>query len=144
MGNVLAIAESLLIDRILKSGVALTGKSKAESTLFTLAGGLLVIALGFFITGAYIWVSNNYPPYMAATIAGVFVFSLSILCLAIAFGVMKYRQMYMMRMKHEISVTMQQALELAEDELGQPIRENPKTTMLVASLAGFIAGEKFI
>ena len=142
MGNVLAIAENLLISRVLNSGSPFMGRNKVNLVLFSLAGGLLVVALGFFITAAYIWLSIQYPPYMAAAIAGAFVTVLSLLCVLIAYGVMQYKRMYLKRMKDEITQTMQNAFELVDGELSHTIQDNPKTSVMIASLAGFIAGEK--
>jgi len=144
MSSLLATAEGLLIDRILCNDAPFTGKSKTGLGLFALAGVLLTIALGFFIYAAYLWLVSNYPPEIAAAAAGGLTLGVAALCALGAYGFLQYKRSRLKKLKNEIADTMQNALEFADEELAQPVKDNPKTAVLIASLAGFIAGEKFI
>lgn len=144
MSNLLATAENLLIDRILSDDSPFSGKSKARLGLSTLAGLLLAVALGFFIYASYIWMTSNYPPETAAIMAGGLTLLTSCICSLSAYAIAHYKRTRIKQMKQDMTKTMQNALEMADDELSQPIKDNPKTAILIASLAGFIAGEKLI
>lgn len=144
MTPLFAIAENLLIDRLVSNDAPLTGKSKAGIGLTFFAGFMLLTACGFFIYAAYLWMSSRFEPEIAASIAGGFTLMLSALCALGAYAIVQYKRYRLSKLKSEITDTMYSALDLAETELAEPIKNNPKTAVLVASLAGFIAGEKFL
>ncbi|MGB0720358.1 MAG: phage holin family protein [Bdellovibrionales bacterium] len=144
MGGALAIIESMMVNRLLSNDPPLSGKSKAGLGLFTVAGLLLAVAMGFFIVAAYLWLQNNYPPDAAAAIAGLLTLMTALICAGVAYGVLQYKRHRLQKFKDEMIDTMQNALDFAEEELSQPIRDNPKTSVFIASLAGYLAGEKLI
>jgi len=144
MGALLATAESLVIDRLLSSDAPMTGKSKAGFGLFAFAGLMLLVAVGFFLYAAFLWLDGNYAPEVAAMLAGALTAGVALICGLIAYGVLLYKRHRIRKMRQEIAGTVQTALELADEELSQPVRENPKMAVLVASLAGYIVGEKFM
>lgn len=145
MNSLLATAEIMLIDRVLGNDVPFTGKSKAGLSLYALAGTLFVTSLGFFIVAAYLWIENNYfPPEKAAAMAGGLILALSCLCAGAAYLILQYKRSRARKLKAELTQTLHTLADIAEEELSQPIKDNPKTSVLIASLAGFIAGDKFL
>lgn len=144
MSTLITTLENVLIDRVLSKDAPFTGKSKAGLGLFTLALAFLLIALAFFIYAAYLWMSKNYPPEVAATLMGGLILSLAAISGIVAYAILSYKRLRMKKLKNEIIETMQSAIELADEEISEPIKENPKTAVLIASLAGFVAGEKFL
>lgn len=140
MGGALALVEQLVIDRVLSNGVPFTGKSKAGLGLIALSGFFLLVGLCFIVWGSYLWLSNNYPPDVAALIMGLVIFSLAILCALGAYTLLKFRERNFQQIKSEIAQTFRAVLETADEELTGPLRDNPKTAVLAASVTGFLTG----
>ncbi|MBI1301923.1 MAG: hypothetical protein GC137_09745 [Alphaproteobacteria bacterium] len=144
MSVLLATAENILVDRLVSDKPPFTRRSKTGFGLFALAGLLLGIALCFLIYASHLWLAENYPPETAAMFAGFLALGLAALCCLFAYGVIQYKRSQVKKLKKEIANTMNSVLEIANEEFGQPIKDNPKTAVIIASLAGFIAGETFI
>lgn len=144
MGHLLKTAEHMIIDRALNSETLFSSNHKTGLSLLASAGLMLAVALGFFIYAGYLWLNATYDPQTATMLAGLMALALAVLCALGAYGVTRYKRWRVERFKNEIADTMHMALEMADEELAEPVRDNPKTALLIASLAGFIAGEKML
>lgn len=136
--------EQILIDRVLSNKASFTGRSKAGFGLLAFSGLLLCLGLGFLLGAAYLWFDKNYTPEVAAAMTGILSMLLALLGAAGAYFFAYFRRRRIQTLKSEIAETVQTALEYADEELGEPVRENPKTAVMIASLAGFVAGERFL
>ncbi len=144
MNAIMTIAESVIIDRLLSNKPPLMGRVKVELGLFASAILLLVIALCFFIYAAYVWLSLNFPPEMAAAIAGGMILSCSALCVITALTFSRHRQKRMQQVQGDIMQTIQTALDVADSEIAKPVQDNPKTSVLIASIIGYAVAQRFL
>ncbi len=142
MRGTFKVAEQLLISRLLSDGFSPSGKTKAGMSFLTLSGLLLLVALGFFVYAAHIWFIKNYAPEIAFSMTGGVILFFSLICALAAYIVREYKKLKVEKIKSTLIHKMEDIFEVANDEIGEPIQENPKTSVLIASLAGFAAGER--
>jgi F0F1-type ATP synthase membrane subunit a len=144
MNGVKLIAEQLLINSILSNGAPFTGKTKVGLGLIGLSGILLFIGTGFMIYAGYIWLSAQYSPELAAAFTGASMMAAALVCALCAYAFLHYRRYNMRRVRKDVETALHMALEFVDDELGSPIRENPKTAAAIALIAGFLTGDKVL
>lgn len=144
MSHLLAVAERLLIDSAISGNPPFTGRNKAGSGFFVLSGLFLATGLGFMIYATSLWLTAHYAPHAAAAMTGGLALLLALLSASLAYVFLEYKRSRLKKIKAEATATLQTAFELLNKELGEPIRENPKTAILIASLAGFATGEKLL
>lgn len=145
MSAVAQIAEQFMIDQfVLSNNPPFSGKNKVGFGLFALSGFSFIFGLGFVGYGGHLYMAANYPPDIAALMTGGFaiVFAAAVACIGYLF--LSYRKYKVSKIKADIAQTIAGAMDMFSDELGEPIKDNPKTSVLIASLAGFIAGEKLL
>lgn len=143
MSGALKVAEQLLMNRIISNNFPLSGKTKAGLGFGALSGLLVLIGISFLIYAAHLWLTNNFAADAAAALTGCMAFVLAGLSGLTALGVMQYKKSKAEKIKQEIQHTIMQAIEVANDEFGEPIKENPKTAVTAATLAGFMLGNRF-
>ncbi|HEY8962854.1 MAG TPA: hypothetical protein VIN59_00170 [Alphaproteobacteria bacterium] len=109
-----------------------------------MSGILAIIGTGFLIVAMYYWLDANYSPDVAALIAAGAIFAVALLSAGIAGLIIIERRSRMQRMKEEVKKNLAAVFETIDDELGQPVRENPVASVLLASLAGFAVADRVI
>lgn len=119
-------------------------RGNPASPLVVLAGVLAVIAIGFLMMAGYDWLTTRYDLQTARLYMGGFTFLLAALAALAAAAVHSYRQRKIRAYYEIVKDNFQHVLALVSDEMEEPIRENPKTAMLIAGLAGYIAAEKIL
>lgn len=144
MNQALAFAENMLMERIIGNETPLTGKSKAGLGLMSLTLLLAGAAVIFFLYATYIWLSQNFPPSTAAYYAGGITLAAAALTSLAGYGLSQYRQYRIRQIKREVRETVQEALTIVTDELEDPVKDNPKTSVALAAFAGYVAGDRFL
>lgn len=145
MSAVAQIAEQFLIDHVVLSNKPpISGKNKVGFGLFALSGLSFALGLGFVGYGTHLYIAANYPPDVAAFMTGglSMIFAVVIACAGYFF--LRYRKYKISKIKADISETITNAIDIFGDDSVEAIKNNPKTSVLVASVAGFIAGEKLL
>lgn len=144
MEQVFKLAENYVMQRVMSNHSPLTHANKALMALFAFGGLLLLIAIGFILSGFYQWFIQIMPLHEANMVFGVLLlaFSLSMFCI-ITYGLRRKKEKteaLKNHMRDEVLLN----LKLAQAELkDMHILENhPKTCVALASLAGFILSEK--
>lgn len=141
MRSLIAAAEIALMDRLIKGGPLLP-RSRTLETLMCATGLSSLAALGFGLYGFYLWLSQNYPPEVTAfAMAGAFL-GVSLLSSLLALAYRMIRQSKISQAKDDIRSMIGEWMDKAEEEFGEPIRENPKSSAALASMAGFMVGER--
>ena len=140
------VVKQLLIDGVLNSRLSPFPKLSATGVIFGgMASVLAVTAMVFALMTEYLWLRALYAPYLAALVtAGTAVF-LSLVAAWISSIAMKRgreRNALSRGPSPDIAKTLSSLIDSFGDELEQPIRENPKTAVMLASLAGFMAGDR--
>lgn len=144
MASILAIAEKILVDRIISNKVPVTGESKLKFCLITFSGLTAITGIGFLFYAAYLWLSVNFSVITTMAVMGCMFSLLSIAGCLILFAIIEYKKKKMKEMTNEIIDAAEQALEILEREITVPVNDNPKTSVLVSSLAGYLAGERLL
>ena len=132
----------LLAEGLLHRPARISAAGKAGLGFFILAGVLAVGGVVFMMISLHAWLLLSFTAELAALLTGasaLLAAVLSGLCGLIAFR--KWKERGTSR-ADDITRMIQSVLTMAGDQLQDPIRENPGTAMLVASLAGFFAGHK--
>ena len=138
MDNLAGIGAQIFMDRILSTGP----QSKIGLTLMVLSVFLVLIALAFFIFSIYVWLSATYRSGTAAIFTSGIALSAAVLLFLMALAVVQSRQSYMRQVREETASVLHEVFEYVDEELSEPIQENPKTAALVAAVAGFAMGER--
>jgi hypothetical protein len=141
MSGFASVMEHALIDNVLKGNSASDGRDKFGWGFATLSIFLFCLGSGFLIYAAYLWLQSNYSPEMASLLTGTVSLLLAAIFVTAASIAQSYRRFRLKKMRQEIGATLHAALEMLEDELSDPVRNNPKTAVLMASVAGFLTGE---
>lgn len=134
-----------LISQVVMTGAAAYSRNRAEEVkkewgllALSVIGG--VIALIFLTSSLYMAVSDIYTPAIGALATGGTMALFSVGCLYFANRTEK-------KLKKQVwpSVNDNQLLETVQNaiaEIEQPIKDNPGTAVLLASIAGFLAADR--
>jgi hypothetical protein len=144
MESLFKIAEQAVISRLLGNGFPLSGKSKIGLGFLALSALLFLISVGFFVYGLCLWFNNNFPPDIAALLTGLMTFAISILIAIGSYAFLSYKRFRLRKTQKELQDIVYALLETGHEEVAGPVRERPKTAVLLACLAGYIAGEHLI
>ncbi len=136
------MAEHLLIDRVVSKKFPITGKSKASFGLLALSGFFFVVGAGFFIHAAHIWFGNTYPPEIAAAYTGLLCMGLCAIAAGAMLVIIKQSRRKVEQSTKEAIHQVQGLINAANDEFGEPIQENPKTAVALATALGMAVGNK--
>jgi hypothetical protein len=119
-------------------------KRNPAAIAITLSGVLILAGLGFMLAAGYDWLLANYDIQTARLFMGGLCLILAAIAAAVAGAIIKLK----IRKAETYYVVLRENLEamlsMIGDELEDPIRENPKTAVLVAGLAGYVAAEKLL
>ena len=89
--------------------------------------------------------ANNLDPLTAAIITGGIALLVASLCTLGAYGFLRYKRYRIKKLKNEVSETINLILsEFTGEEAMQPIKDNPKSAALIASVAGLIVGDQVL
>jgi hypothetical protein len=112
--------------------------------LMVLAGLLVVAGTAFLTTGVFLWLESLYQTYAAASIIG----AVLLVCgSGVYFGYQAFQYYKLRKIAAYTKKVGDNALALLEDlseEIENPVEDNPKTAMLIAGIAGYIAAEKIL
>lgn len=143
MPSALQLIERVVIDKLLRDPTPLSGFDKMGQFLCALSALFLVTGLIFLVYGAHSWLSIHYSGEIAASITGIISLLLSVIIAGIFFAGLHYRQARIRKFQKNIADKIKSSLSTLEDELGDPIRENPKTALIIASFLGFLVEDQF-
>ncbi|MCE7887576.1 MAG: hypothetical protein DYH13_08785 [Alphaproteobacteria bacterium PRO2] len=118
-------------------------RTKMEPALL-FAGFLAVAGGGFLVAAGYDWLITNYDLQTARLVIGAGTMSLGIIIAAAVYSIYAEKRKQIEGYYSILKNNIHTALEVVGEELEEPIRENPKTAVMIASLAGYIAAEKLL
>ncbi|MCB1538388.1 MAG: hypothetical protein H6865_04440 [Rhodospirillales bacterium] len=148
MNRLLGLAESLFLEKLLTGNFPVSQKSKTGAILLVAAAALGATAAGFLITAFCIWVGTQVPPASAALTTGGLILALALCTAGGALAVLHRRANArapvpgLGAMGNDMIDTVQLAVSMIDDELGEKVRENPLTALLLASLTGYVVGDR--
>lgn len=140
----LPILEHTLLNALVSKEAPLMRKSKFGLGLYAVSGLLLLTCVAFLIAAGHSWLSLNFsaPVALALTAAGTAL--IAVLSAIAAHFIIKSKQKVETPaiQTEDVSRLVMELGEVAGEELMEQIKENPKTAMLLAGAAGFLAAEK--
>jgi hypothetical protein len=142
MPSALQLIEKIVVDKLFSTPVPLSEIKKAGQGLWTLSIAFLVVGFIFLFYGAHSWLSVYYNEYIAAITIGIVSICLSLSIAGILFAVIYYHTMHIRKSQEKITDQIKFLLSALENELGDPIRENPKMALIIASLVGFLVEDQ--
>ena len=142
MHGIIALLEQYAIDRIMSGGAPFTHKSKAGLGLMALAGFFLLLGLGFLTYALNLWLFQIYTPQVATAITGGACVFVSLLTVTIAYLVLQYKKVQVQKSQLDALEIVTALIEYVDEELREPVAQNPKTSLAVAATAGYVAGNR--
>lgn len=142
MAYLARLTESLMAEKFLTAAAVSNGSAKAAQTLVAVAGIFGITGLAFFVYAAHLWLADHYQPDLAAAVTGGLSILLAAICSLIAYGFLQQRRLSMKALRNEIETLAAEILETADEYIGDPIKEHPKTAAAAASIAGYMLGNR--
>lgn len=143
----MAVIQPMITQMVLNSLLTRTSKTpamrKAEICLLAACGIFSVVGVVFLFVALHAFALVYYVPWVAATITGSTALIVG-LCCAVVAGNMEQARKAMKPQQgiEDAGEALLAALGHATQGLEKPISENPRTSVLLASLAGYLAGDK--
>lgn len=144
MSQLAGLPEKLLMERILHGNSSWAQRSRFELGLIALAGFLIFLGSGFLIFAMHLWFEKTYPPELAAAFTGSAILALALMVLLVSMRIFQWRKNRLRELKHEVHEALQTTFDFLDEELAEPVQNNPVTAVVLASLAGYVAGEKYL
>ncbi|MAE51103.1 MAG: hypothetical protein CMH27_04775 [Micavibrio sp.] len=144
MQGVIALLEQYAINRIMGAGSPVSHKSKAGLGLMALAGFLLLLGLGFLTYALNLWLYEMYAPQVATAITGGLCIFASLLIVMIGYLILQFKKMQHQKSQQEAMEMAVALIDYAQEELREPVEQNPKTSLALAATAGFVAGQRYL
>lgn len=144
MRALLAVAEHALVDRLIGAGMATAKRSQPIGFMAALSSVLLVLGLFLAIFGTHLWLLKIYTPEVAVLLTGALCLALSALSALAILVILQYGRSQIKQVKQDIEETISEVIDSAQAEISGPVRDNPKTAVLISALAGLYAGEKVL
>lgn len=132
------------MDRLISNKPPLTGESKLKFLLLLFSGLTALLSIVFGLYAFYLWLSNNYNPTIVMMGMAGATLLLSMLSLSCVLLISKIKKRLILQKRAEIIEIAEDVLSLASKELSEPIKENPLTSALIVSVAGFLAGDRLL
>lgn len=134
--------EQFIIDAIMGSKPVASPKNKFGLGLAALSGFFFFLMMFFISLFAYNELQAFYTQAQAALIMAAAIFILALCSSLGAYLIFKKKSKHSFARRQHLSDMIYQLGEMIGDEIDAPIRDNPKTAMILASLAGFVAGDR--
>jgi hypothetical protein len=133
--------ENFIIDSLLN-----TNNSKALITvntgLFIFCGILICIGLAFITYATYMSLLSQYSTPFAASITGVMCIAFALAAYCVFYALKKYQHKQIQKTRLKLIEKAKVFLASLDEELGEPIRNYPKISVVIAALTGFLLEEK--
>lgn len=141
MASAAHLMENVIIDSFL--GARQSKTSTVSSTgVFLLCGIFVCLGLGFIIYGTHLSLLNQYSPQTSASITGILSLAFAILIAVFVYAAGKYKNLQMQKSRLKIFENVKDVLSALDDEIGDPIRDHPKSYIALAALTGFLLEER--
>ncbi len=135
---------SRLLSDTLHNKAPLPGRGKGVLGLIIFAAIIFYTGIGFLIYAAHYTFLNLYTANTAIALTGCLIIAVAFLtaCIAAFLSYLKYKRLKILQ--SSIAEFAEMSLDMAQKELAEPVKDNPKTALLLASVAGLVAGDKFL
>jgi hypothetical protein len=133
----------MVLNAVLSRPSKAPGMRRAEICLLAVTAIFSVIGAVFFFMALHSYALVHVAPWVAATITGAVALIVGFTCAVIAGSMEEARQREGKRRDAEDPAkALMAALDHATQGLEKPIHDNPRASVLLASLAGYMTGNK--
>ena len=144
MQGIAAVIEELVIAAVLSQKASLPRKSKTDWAFMALSVLLGCAGVFMSILALERFFEKQYPLDLAALLTAAVILAVAML-IAVAAHWRRHRKPPASTVdRHELESSLHALLESVCAELETPVRENPKTAVLLAAIAGFITAQRKI
>lgn len=126
------IADSLLAQRKRMNANIIIGRG-----IIALSFSFFILGSGFCIYASYLWFSTKYSYFLAVYYTGAISLLIAFVIGVMVFMGMRYRQRRMKKIHDDVLGKVQEIANYFDNEFGASIRENPKLSVLIATVSGF-------
>jgi len=143
MATFTPVIKQLMLDGIL-NGPGIPRISVAGLLFLWFAAVLTVLGAGFLFYAEYAFVTTSYTPEIAALAVTLTAWAAGLLSAIVGISIVnnnRNRRSHHAGPAPDIAKTVTALIDSIAEELEDPIRDNPKTAVMIASLAGFLAGD---
>ena len=140
VGNLLFIkgaATQVLSDIALNS--TLMASERARRHLHLMAILMAGAGFVFVLAGFHIWAGMQYGPAAAFAMTGAMMLAIAAISVLFSLMILQKRQQAIQQIKNECQEVVTEVFKTIDHEIGDTVSENPKTALLVAAAAGFLA-----
>jgi hypothetical protein len=135
-----AALKNTLIDGVLMPRLHMIVRDGVMAAcLYGFAGLCVLAGIGFVSMAGYMALATIYPPMEAALWMGGLWTVLAVITACAAGIWLRHRKKKRAEARTHIADTVTILFDLLDSELGDSVRDNPKTAVALAGLAGFIA-----
>ncbi|MBL8639979.1 MAG: hypothetical protein JNK24_06450 [Alphaproteobacteria bacterium] len=142
MSALISAIEVAVIDRLLNNKPPSTTGLKWIGALCMVSFTLMVLGMIFIIYAGHIWLSNQYSAEVAALVTGGLCIVLALLVLLGVYSFVRYKRNRVRKYKEDVTELVSSGAELLGEYVKAPLLNNPKSTLLLAAIIGFIAARK--
>ena len=142
MGDAVQLIEHIIINKFLHSDVPFLGRTAGERVLLALFVLFLALGLMFLVFALYLWLKVTQSPEIAAALTGAGAFILALALGGVQLLILWLKARKIRSMKRDIEALVREILSSAHDEVGATVRDNPKSSTLLALVLGLLVGER--
>ena len=144
MQGIAAVIEELVMAAVLSPKTSLPRKSKADWAFMALS--VLLGSAGVFMSIVALerFFEKQYPLDLAALLTAAIVFALAAIIALTTYLCRRKKPQASSTERQELESHLHLLLESIIAELEHPVRENPKTAVILAAIAGFITAHRKI
>jgi hypothetical protein len=139
MSGIASVVEELIVAAVFSEKASMPRKNKTDWALTALSVLLAGAGILFLILALDRYLEDIYTPVLAALACTGCLFTATVILTFIVHCLRTKRMVRMNSTRHPLAENLHAILEAACIELEDPIKENPKTAVLAAALAGFLA-----
>ena len=144
MAKYARIIEHLIINQVANGGMLDKKKSAKFTFLNVFMALLLTAAIGFLSNSLNIWLNTVYSPETASLFMALF-FAVIFVMTLVSIMFYKYmRRKHVHNIKDKVVSKIFDQSYLKELGVNKYIKENPKTSVTIASIFGYIIAEKIL
>ncbi len=144
MSKLIPVAEQLLMLGALGGQMKPRQSDRAQQIIFGFAGVLTLVAVVYLIVALSYWLKMQYTPDIAALATAGITLSFAILVAAAGYTITVIRKTKVAAVTDELRDKVLQVISAVSEEMEDPIRDHPKSSVALATLAGYVVGNRLL
>ena len=142
MPGLTSVIEALIASTLANRPISMLPANKTEWALLALCTFCASAGIFFLALALYEYLEGLYAPYIAALISSALIFVIALAALALKAVLHREKTSSPQSAQDEFSQNIHVLIKDICEELEVPVRENPKTSVAIAALAGLLAARR--